>query len=45
VPLVLWNGDRNWTLAQELGCPTTNAQEIEAKFAAAVEAIAATARD
>ena len=33
------------TLAQELGYPTTNAKEIEAKFAAVVEAIAATARD
>jgi hypothetical protein len=32
-------------LAQELGYPTTNAEEIEAKFAAVVEAIAATARD
>ena len=32
-------------LAEELGYPTTNAEEIEARFAAVAEAIAANARD
>ena len=40
---VEWRQERE-NLAQEFGYPTTNAEEIEAKFAAVVEAIAATAR-